>query len=207
MFSRKDLFFSLITGCYAGLIAWRILVFLEKPDVWGVSLAWLAVAIPILWVLGVNLGYFLGRWMPFFNQFGKFAAIGFTNAAIDFGVLNLLIAVSGIAAGVYFSAFKSISFMAGVMHSYLWNRVWVFKSSSQNKKQEFVKFFTVILLSSLVNVGVASLVVNFVDPWFSFDEKVWANIGAIVGSAMALVFSFVGFRLIVFQKTPTQSNI
>ncbi len=146
------------------------------------------------------MGYFLGRWMPFFNQFGKFAAIGFTNFAVDAGVLNILIAYSGFATGIYFSIFKAVSFLAGIIHSYFWNRFWVFESSSQNKREEFIKFFGVGLLAIFVNVGVASFVVNFIDPLFGLHENVWANVGAVVGSAVALVFSFVGFRLLVFRK-------
>ena len=207
-FTKKDLFFSLITGLTAGVIAWQILNFLEAPS-FGLPTshphALFVLIIPLLWVIGVNFGYFLGRWMPFFNQFGKFAAIGFTNFAVDAGVLNILIAYSGLATGIYFSIFKAISFMAGITHSYFWNRIWVFESSSQNKREEFFKFFSVGLIAILVNVGVASFVVNFVDPFFGLSENVWANIGAVVGSAVALVFSFIGFRLLVFKKNDPNS--
>src|SRR3990167_4749551 len=127
-FTKKDLFFSLVTGFYTGLIAWRILVFLEKPDFMDFSFAWLIIFVPVLWILGVNLGYFLGRWIGFFNQFGKYAAIGFTNFVVDTGVVNLLIAFSGIASGFGFSIFKSLSFIVAVTHSYIWNRLWVFSA-------------------------------------------------------------------------------
>lgn len=199
-FTKKDLIFASITGFYTGLIAWRILVFLEKPDFMGVSFAWLMVLVPGLWILGVNLGYFLGRWLAFFNQFGKYAAIGFTNFVIDTGVVNLLIAFSGIASGVGFSVFKSLSFIVAVTHSYLWNRLWVFESK-EGQKKEFIKFMTVNLIAITVNVGVASFVVNGIDPLFGLDQNQWANIGVVVGSAISLIFSFVGFRLIVFRKT------
>ena len=89
--TQKDLFFSIITGLITGISAWKIFIFLNVPNLFGVPVTSLIVVIPILWIFGVNLGYFLGRWVPFFNQFGRFTAIGFTNAAVDFGVLNLLI--------------------------------------------------------------------------------------------------------------------
>ena len=199
-FTKKDLVYSIITGLTAGIVAWRVLVFLGTTNIAGFSLFLLVLVVPVLWILGVNLGYFLGKWMPFFNQFGKFAAIGFTNFAVDTGVLNLLIGSSGVASGIYFSVFKTISFMAGVSHSYLWNKIWVFESSNDNKGGEIFKFLTVAVLSILVNVGVASFIVNYVDPKFGFDDKIWANIGSVVGSAVALVFSFVGFKLLVFKK-------
>src|SRR3989344_7900316 len=178
-FTKKDLFFSLVTGFYTGLIAWRILVFLEKPDFMDFSFAWLIIFVPVIWILGVNLGYFLGRWIGFFNQFGKYAVIGFTNFFVDTAIVNFLIAGSGIASGIWFSIFKTISFIIAVSHSYFWNRVWVFESQGSNRKQEFLKFMTVNIIAAVVNVGTASFVVNGLDPVFGLNHNQWANIGVV----------------------------
>ncbi|MDP3697108.1 MAG: GtrA family protein [Candidatus Taylorbacteria bacterium] len=205
IFSRKDLTYSIITGFITGLIAWRVFDFLEAPSFGLPSHALLVVIVPVLWILGVNLGYFLGRWMPFFNQFGKFAAVGFTNAAVDFGVLNLLIGRSGIESGIYYSVFKSISFVVAVVHSYVWNKYWVFEAgSSGGGRPEAIKFFSVNIVAIVFNVGVASLVVNYVEPWGGLDAKVWANIGAVVGAACAIFLTFIGARLLVFKKSSNE---
>ncbi len=189
------------TGFYTGFIAWRIFVFLEVPLFGGVSFAWLMALVPALWILGVNLGYFLGRWFNFFNQFGKFAAIGFTNAAVDFGILNLLIFYFSVAAGVWFSVFKGVSFIISAFHSYFWNKYWTFEAGQSGVTgQEFFKFFIISVIATLVNVIAASIVVNLVGPQFGLSGQVWANIGAVAGSATALVFSFLGFRMFVFRK-------
>ena len=167
----------------------------------GISFAWLMVLVPILWILGVNLGYFLGRWFSFFNQFGKFSAIGFTNAAVDFGILNLFIFYSGLAAGVWFSVFKAASFIIAAVHSYFWNKYWSFEAGRSGVSgQEFFKFFIISVIATLVNVISASIVVNIMGSQFGASPEAWANIGAVVGSATALVFSFVGFRKFVFRK-------
>src|SRR3989344_2837629 len=108
-FTRRDLFFSVVTGLITGFSVWRIFGFLKVPAYGGISYAWLLMIMPVIWILGVNLGYFLGRWFLFFNQFGKYAAIGFTNAAVDFGVLNLLISNTDISTGIWYPAFKIIS--------------------------------------------------------------------------------------------------
>lgn len=207
-FSKKDLVFSLITGFYTGFIAWRILEFLEISLFRDISFAWLMVLVPILWILGVNLGYFLGRWIGFFNQFGRFAAIGFTNAAVDFGILNLLIFYSGTSAGILFSVFKGASFLVATTHSYFWNKFWSFEAGNTPvTKEEFVKFFMVTLIALLINVGMASLVVNLIGPQFGISSEAWANVGAIVGSASALIVSFIGFRVAVFKKNQKPASI
>lgn len=200
-FSKKDFLFSLITGFYTGFIAWRIFDFLGIPGFKGTSYVWLLALIPVLWISGINLGYFLGRWFGFFNQFGKFSAIGFTNAAVDFGILNLLIFYSGIASGILFSVFKGISFVAAALHSYFWNKYWVFRANGNGVNgKEFFKFFSITLIGLLINVAVASIVVNVVGSQFNFTNEAWANVGAVAGSATALIFSFAGFRMFVFKE-------
>lgn len=200
-FTKKDLIFSIVTGLIAGTILWQVLNFLEVKPVFGVPFGLLVIAVPVIWIIGVNLGYFLGKWFEFFNQFGKYAAVGFTNFAVDLGVLNLLISLTGDASGLKYTLFKTLSFIVAVTNSYTWNRLWVFNaSSSQDRGSEFAKFMGVNILAALVNVGVASFIVNFVPPVLGLDAKVWATVGAIVGSAIALSFTFIGLKLAVFKK-------
>lgn len=237
-FSKKDLVFSIITGLITGLIAWQVFVFLGVSviNLWNkssceasctpeglctaiycirdyvisFSSSWLALIVPALWILGVNLGYFLGHWLAFFNQFGKFAAVGFTNAAVYFGILNILIAWSDINKGFWYSFFVAIAFIIGTVHSYFWNKFWVFSTEggpapggeAANKigGKEFGKFLGISVIAGLVNVGVASVLVNLMEPLFGLTSDQWANVGGVAGSAIALVFSFVGFKLTVFKK-------
>ncbi len=200
-FSKKDFFSSIVTGLITGILAWRIFDFI--PVSWhfrNISYAWLVLLVPILWVFGVWLGYFLGKWVSFFSQFGKYAAIGFTNAAIDFGVFYFLVYLTGIALGVRFTIFKSISFLVGVTNSYFWNKYWAFEAGeSRGGKQEAVKFFVVNVAAWVINVSIGSLVANGINPLFNLSDKAWAGLAIIAGSAVALIFSFIGFRLVVFK--------
>lgn len=200
-FTQKDFWFSTITGLETGLIIWLIADFLNIGEFFGLSWAWLILAVPVLWMVGINLGYLLGRVLPFLAQFGRFVAVGFTNAAVDFGVLNLLIALTGIATGSGFSVFKAVSFIVANVHSYAWNKYWVFDAAGrQNMAREFTKFFIVSLVSLFINVLTASIVVDWIPPQFGLDVRTWANVGAIAGSATALVASFVGYRVVVFRQ-------
>ena len=194
--NKQDLRYALITGLTTGLIAWQVLRYLKVAPPGQVPFAWLLFVVPVLWIVGVQFGYFLGMRIGFFTQFGKFVAIGFTNFAVDAGILNLLLALTGISGGAWYAVFKTISFIIAVCHSYFWNRRWTFQPLEQSSGSEFAKFMAVMLLSLLVNVSVATLVVHLLP-----SSVVNANIGAIVGSATALVFSFVGFRVVVFRDS------
>jgi len=199
MLSKKDVLATLTTGLTTGLIAWRVLAYLGTEVVAGVLPTFSLVGIiPVLWLIGVEIGYILGRWIAFFNQFGRFAAVGFTNAAVDFGVLYLFIAYSNITAGVYFTVFKTVSFIVALIHSYFWNRTWSFDQKIDANGKEFIHFTIVAVASLIVNVTIASLVANA--PHLGTADKVWAGIAAIVGSAASLFLSFAGYKLIVFKR-------
>jgi len=196
----RDVAYAIITGVTTGLLTWLSLHLLEKKLPYDLSFNWLPIIIPVLWILGVQFGYVLGTWMAFFNQFGKFAAIGFTNFAVDSAVLNILLSESQIHAGFWYSVFTGISFCVAVIHSYFWNRTWSFESREQQTSKEFATFFAIMVISLLIKVGTAAVVVNVIGAQFDIDGETWGNVGNIIGSAAALIFSFVGFKLVVFKK-------
>lgn len=199
--SRRDVYSALATGLTTGVIAWQILVFLGRPLPFGIVPSVLVWLVPLLWIAGVQLGYFLGQFLSFFTQFGKFAAIGFANAMVDFGVLYLFIASTGITSGVEFALFKAFAFLVALVHSYFWNKFWAFEAgASRGGGRELVSFAVVSGLALAVNVGVASAVVELIPAVGGLDPAAWAGIGAVAGSAAALVFSFAGFKYFVFRR-------
>jgi putative flippase GtrA len=200
-FTKRDLGFAVLTGGITGVIGWQVLQFLAVPEFQSIPWVALVIIVPILWIIGVEFGYFLGQWMDFFNQFGKFAAIGFTNYAVTVGVLNVFIYFTGYTSGFGYSAISGASFIVGLLSSYVWNKYWAFKSN-KNKASglEFFKFLIVTVIAFIINVTVASLVVNYIHPLGGLDAKTWANAGTIIGSATGLIFSFIGFKLAVFKN-------
>lgn len=132
-------------------------------------------------------------------KFVKFVLVGFLNTAIDFGVLNLLIFTSGEASGIYFSIFKAVSFAAANINSYVWNRLWVFESEQKKTGKEYAKFLVISVVGAFINVGIASLVVNFVPIQFGLSATPWANVGAAAGTAAGLFWNFFGYKFVVFK--------
>ena len=200
LLSRRDISSALVTGLTTGIIAWRILVYLDKMLPLGINPVLLVPLIPVLWLAGVQLGYFLAMYIPPFAQFGKFAAIGFANAMVDFGVLYLLIALTGKTGGYAYAVMKGSSFLVATLHSYVWNKTWTFDSGNRpTTTREVLMFLVVSVASLLVNVASAYATVAL-GPLGGLDAKAWAGIGAVVGSAVALIFNFLGLKLIVFRK-------
>ncbi len=214
-FSRRDLGFAVLTGWLTGAIAWQVFNYL-KVDFFNVarinilfhllgrgnhhvSGAWLMLLVPILWILGVLLGYLLGQVFEFFNQFGKFAAIGFTNFAVNAAILNILLARTGYTSGKGYSLIVAVAFIIAVLSSYVWNKYWAFYGSRSGGVGEFSKFVIVTLVAFAVNIAVASFIVNFVHPILGWDAARCANVGPVGGSAVAPVVTFVGLKLTVLK--------
>ena len=134
------------------------------------------------------------------KQFARFVVTGFLNTGIDFVALYLLIQLSGYSTGVHYSIFKGISFTLATVNSYLLNKFWTFGAGrSGGGVNELGRFVAVALVALAVNITAASLVVG-IGPLAGLSSNLWALVGAAAGSAAALIFSFLGFRLFVFGK-------
>lgn len=158
------------------------------------------VAIPILWVAGVWLGGFLGRWLPFFIQFGKFATVGFLSASIDFGVLNILSYASGLNAGLVIGGINAPGFALAVVNGYLWNRLWIFRQQSgEGLFQDFPKFLAVTVSGLVLNSGIVVFATTYVPPQFGAGPEAWLNIAKVAANAIILVWNFIGYKIFVFK--------
>lgn len=203
--SKKDYYIAAIVGALTGIFAIPTFFHLglRNPFIFLFSI----VVISVLWPFGVWLGGFLSRWLPFMAQVGKFVAVGFLNTAIDFGVLNLLSFLSGVTAGFVIGGVNIPGFIVAVSNSYLWNKLWVFKSESREGLpaqaglfHDFPIFFAVSGIGLLLNSGMVILITTFVSPPFAVGAEAWLNIAKVAATVVSLIWNFLGFKFLVFKK-------
>jgi putative flippase GtrA len=196
---KKDFFLVTIIGFAVG---WLILMPAANLGVklTALNIAASVIGFSVLAPIALYVLKILGRFWSVFEQFGKFAAVGTLNTLIDLGIMNLFIFVTGVAAGAPYVLFKTVSFVAASTNSYFWNKFWTFQSRLPVTAVEYVRFLFFTLIGTLINVGIAALVVNVIGAPNGFNPKLWANIGALVAVAVSLFWNFISYRNIVFKQ-------
>ncbi len=202
--TKKDFYLVTVIGF---LVGW--LVLLPAHNI-GLSLSpFFIIASVIGFTVLAPVALFvlklLGRVWTVFEQFGKFAAVGTLNTLIDLGILNLFIFTTGISGGYSYAGFKAVSFLAATTNSYFWNKLWTFQSKTPITGSEYMRFLLFTLVGTLLNVSVASLIVNGVGVPSGMSETLWANIGALVAVAVSFMWNFLSYRRVVFSEKKKES--
>jgi len=200
----RDIVLALIVGLLTGALAIPVVINLGLGAMLRVPLLLLPVIVAVLFAIALLVASLVASRVPSLFEFSKFAVVGVLNSGVDFGILNLLMLITGLSSGAAFLAFKSISVTLGVINSYLWNKYWTFNTSNSaaDARREFMAFMVVTLIAVGVNVAGADVIVNVIGPPVGFSTKLWANIGAISGAGLTLFTNFFGYKFFVFKKTP-----
>lgn len=161
----------------------------------------LPLVFPILFVIGLVVVSFLSRFLPPFAQFGKFAAVGLSSTAIDFGILNILSLTTGITAGFILGGVNIPGFGVAVVSSYFWNKFWTFRAGGEGGLfQDFPKFLAVAVVGLVLNSGIVIFITTYVPPFFGLNPQTHLNIAKVIATLLVLVWNFLGFKFLVFRK-------
>jgi len=196
-----DIVLALIVGFLTGALAIPVVINLGLGTTIRVPLLLLPVIAATLFAIALLTASLVASRVPSLFEFSKFAVVGVLNSGVDFGILNLLMLITGVSSGGGFLAFKSVSVTLGVLNSYLWNKYWTFNTSnSADARREFMAFMVVTLIAVGVNVAGADVIVNVIGAPVGVSAKLWANIGAISGAGLTLFTNFFGYKFFVFKK-------
>lgn len=165
--------------------------------------------IPLLWLIGLAFARLIYKWLPFGYQFAKFIIVGFSNTALDFGVLNLLSLLTSVTSGFIVGGVNIPGFVLAASNSYFWNKFWVFRrekndlSSEASAKEDYSDFFTfltVAVAGLFLNAGIVISITTFIHPILGLSPAQWLNMAKVVSTVASLVFNFLGFKFFVFKK-------
>jgi putative flippase GtrA len=207
MLTKRDYLLVAIIGFCFGVFSVPIINNIKSggnlglTTIFGIVVFFTIAAIVALYVVSI-----VSKKIPIILQLAKFAAVGAFNTFLDWGVLNVLISLTAVVSGLGYALFKGTSFIIANIASYYWNRNWTFGMREKASNKEFGKFFAVSLIGLVINIGIASLVVNFINPIGGLSLKVWANVGAATATLASLVWNFVGYKFFVFVSGKKESD-
>jgi len=203
MDTKKDYIVAIVAGFLTALFLWPTLKNINLGA--GYLPLLVLIVVPVLWVLGLAIGKFLGRWLPVIYQFAKFVVVGFLNTSIDFGVLNLLSMFTGVTAGFLIGGVNVPGFILASANSYFWNKFWVFSASakaSADKGRDYSDFFSfaaVVLVGIFINGGIVVLLTTCMSPLWGLTPERWLNMAKVAATVISLVWNFVGMKFFVFR--------
>ena len=158
--------------------------------------------LPAFITLFIYLTSLLGKVRPIFFEFGKFIIIGLSNTVMELGVLNLLMLLTNIEQGYYYSLFKALATIARIINGYFWNKAWTFEDTENRKaERQFLEFVTVSGFGLVSEVLIASFLVNVIGPVGGISPRLWANLGAVIAMWSTGLLTFSAFKLVVFNRS------
>ena len=86
------------------------------------------------------------------KRFSKFSIVGFSNAAIDIGVLNLFLWLEPTREVSQLVLYNGVALVLANLNSYLWNTLWTFRGRAEHDTRQIVLF----ALQVLVNIGISN---------------------------------------------------
>ncbi|PIY89391.1 MAG: hypothetical protein COY73_01055 [Candidatus Nealsonbacteria bacterium CG_4_10_14_0_8_um_filter_37_14] len=204
-FSKRNLIYSLILGEASSwflifviknpyVAEFKKLVFLEDV-VW-----WLPVIFPIIFLAGILLAEILAKTIKIIYQIVRFAEVGVLNTFIDFGILNLLIWLTGITGGLAIAPLNAISFLVACTNSYFWNKFWTFEKEGTVTRKEFTQFLVISGIGIGINTGIVVAGTSLISPLLGFSSGAWANLIKVLATAVSMIWNFLGYKFIVFKK-------
>jgi putative flippase GtrA len=194
----KDYKLSALAGFLTGIFLIPFFWNLGYKDATVLSL--LPFGCMIIIAFGVWLGRFLSNFLPVMFQLSKFAAVGFLNTAIDFGILNILSLVLGITTGTDAGWIKVPATIVAASNSYVWNKLWVFqKIDDRNFLADAPKFALVTVIGMLARSGTIVLLTTYLNPMFSLNPSAWLNVSNLIATVIGLLVDFLGYKFLVFR--------
>lgn len=141
------------------------------------------------------------KYKTLLNQLWKFATVGVINTGVDYVILLILSAITGITSGNGIIPLNIISFSVATVNSYYLNKRWSFGDQSQAQQgKKFSMFLLVSIIGVTINTAIVRVITTNVHPIANIDPHLWLIASKLVATGVSLVWNFVGYKIFVFKK-------
>jgi putative flippase GtrA len=138
------------------------------------------------------------------REIGAFALVGLLNTALDFAILNGLIALTHQDRGAWLFGFDLLAFAVGMGNSYLLNASVTFRQRTGTSVGRIGRFAAVSLVGLLIN-GAVVLLLRAIAP-HALPALVAVNGGKLVATGASLCWNYLALRRWVFTGGQTAKS-
>ena len=129
------------------------------------------------------------------TRFARFLTVGAVGTVLDFSILTVLK-----LAGLPTLFANSISFTAGLLNNFTWNRLWTFGDSAKVDWRRQLAQFTLV---SLVGLALNNLIVLSLEGLFGamLGSSQWAYLPAkVIATGMVVFWNYFANRMWTFKN-------
>jgi len=130
-------------------------------------------------------------------QFIRFAITGFINTAIDFGLFNLLVLLSGARSTLAIALINTAAVSLAVINSFFMNRSWTFPDHDRSPGQ-----FRRFVIASVIGIAINSVTVSLLSTWSllsAIAPLLVLNAAKACGALLSTAWNFLAYRIWVFR--------
>ncbi len=140
------------------------------------------------------------------KRYVKFLVVGGMNAAVDLFVLNVLLLLSTPKTALELTICNTIAVACAIANSYLWNRRWTFKESTDGSLRERLMFLLQALVNIATNDAIVILFTRELDSMHFASVVVESNVAKAAAMVVSSSVSYWFMTVVVFRLRPARSR-
>ena len=134
-------------------------------------------------------------------RFSKFTVVGFLNAIVDIGTLNLFLWLASTRDPSVLALYNGVALVLANLNSYVWNTRWTFRGRAKRRNLRQRVLFTVQALFNIsVSNGLFFVLIRPVLIYTEVPAYLAGNVAKIISVVVASTISFFILRYVVFSR-------
>jgi putative flippase GtrA len=134
-------------------------------------------------------------------RFSKFTVVGFANAVVDIGTLNLFLWLASTRDPSVLTLYNGVALVLANLNSYVWNTRWTFRSRAKRRDlRQRVLFALQALANISVSNGLFFVLIRPVLVYTDVPAYLAGNVAKIISVLVASTLSFFVMRYLVFSR-------
>jgi putative flippase GtrA len=134
-------------------------------------------------------------------RFSKFTIVGFSNAVVDIGTLNLFLWLASTRDPSVLALYNGVALLLANLNSYVWNTRWTFRGrAKRNDLRQRSLFALQVLVNIAISNGLFWIMIRPVLIHTEVPAYLAGNVAKIISVVVASTIGFFFMRYVVFTR-------